>query len=160
MEQLQQVPLDPVIELLNFISQELREEIVTNKDSTNFWQKSMDYIFENAIPSVREGIKNLSQGMAEDKDMNNYFSCFVFRIFTQPYAIKALEQFSIGFDESANDAFFNGNFDFTAKNMTRVEKLLLFITVHRNKIILQLAELSRLEEDARQQARLDRRGGK
>lgn len=153
MEQ-QELPIPPIEELLDFIANELDEGIVINGDVTGFWKKSREYVFEVAIPSFREGIQALSEGMAEDKEMYDYFSCMVFRIFAQPFTDKALNQFSTGFDEGAKDAFFKGGFSYLARDMSKVERLLLFITVHRNKIIMashvreELLERTRIEERA------------
>lgn len=155
----QQISYDPIVQLISYVAEELHQEIVINQDSSEFWKKAQDYIFDNSVASVREGINNLSEGIGESPDLYSYLSSLVFRTFSQPFTAPALESFSKGFDMVAGDAFFRDGFGFKASEMTKVEQLLLFITVHRNHIQLAFmeaeaeAEKQRIEEALRQRKR-------
>lgn len=131
---------DPIILLLEHMASELHTEIVINKDSTEFWTKAQDYIFDNSLVSFREGVNTLKEGIVGNKDMYNYLSALIFRTFAQPYTITALEQFCKGFDATAADPILGG-FNFKSADLSTVEKLLLFFTVHRNKITIALYDL-------------------
>lgn len=141
---------EPILQLIEIVSSELRQEIIYNDDSTEFWKKAQDYVFDNSIASVREGISTLSEAIGESPDMYSYLSSMIFRVFSQPFTKEALKRFAVGFDEVSDDAFFRNGFGFTAKDMTIVEQFILFVTVHRNQIQLAFLEAEQLAEDKRQ----------
>lgn len=154
------IELTPIERLIAFYSEELFNEIVINRDSTNFWEKANSYLFENALTSFREGVKSLREGMVEDKDMFNYFSAFCFRIFSQPFTDPALNVFSEGFNEIADDPiFFKEAFQWNTKALSKIEVLLLFLCVHRNKITIMLDTRIRTERTAAAETKAAR-GGK
>lgn len=130
---------DPIVLLLNQMASELYTEVVLNDDSTEFWKKAQDYIFENSLLSFREGITSLKKGLETDGDMYNYMTSMIFRTFAQPYTSAALEQFVKGFDLVANDAVLGG-FSYTASELSKVEQLLLFFVVHRDRITIAFFE--------------------
>ncbi|AEV89706.1 hypothetical protein OBP_269 [Pseudomonas phage OBP] len=134
---------DPIVLLLNYMASELHTEVIINRDSTDFWEKAQDYIFDNSLVSFREGIDTLSEAIKKEKDMYNYLSALVFRTFAQPFTLTALKQFADGFDATASDPILGG-FNFTAAKLTNIEKLMLFFTVHRNKITIALFERDEL----------------
>lgn len=139
--------ITPIERLIAFYCDELFTEIVINKDSTSFWGKARDYLFDNALTSFREGIVSLREGMIENKEMYNYFSAFCFRVFSQPYSDPAINVFCEGFDEISTDpTFFKDVFQWKSKDLGKVEQLLLFLCVHRNKIMLALND--RMEAEA------------
>lgn len=142
---------DPIQSLIDFLSVELHQEVVFNEDSTGFWLKAQTYIFDNSIASIRESINSLSQAIGEDPDLFNYFSSFTFRVFSQPFARKAIESFATGFDEIGQDIFFREALTITSKDLTLVEQFLLFLSVHRNQIQLAMIEA---EEYKAEQAKL------
>lgn len=131
--------VDKIKALLDSIAAELHTEIIFNKDSTNFWGKAQDYIFDNALLSFREGVNTLKEAVGEDKDMYNYMAAMIFRLFAQPHTRAALDQFGVGFDQTADDPVLGG-FNFKAVQLSNVEKLLLFYVVHSDRITLALAE--------------------
>jgi hypothetical protein len=130
---------DNIVLLLRHLTSELHTEVIINEDSTNFWGKAQDYIFDNSLLSFREGIKSLKEGLDQDKDMYNYLSALVFRTFAQSFTEPALTQFCAGFDKTANDDLLSG-YTYKAAELSNVEKLLLFFTVHRNLIQLAFYE--------------------
>lgn len=130
---------DPIVLLLNQMASELYTEVVLNDDSTEFWKKAQDYIFENSLLSFREGITSLKKGLETDGDMYNYMTSMIFRTFAQPYTSAALEQFVKGFDLVANDGVLGG-FNYTASELSKVEQLLLFFVVHRDRITIAFFE--------------------
>ncbi|UQT02699.1 hypothetical protein YUBABA_01320 [Serratia phage vB_SmaM-Yubaba] len=156
----QQISNDPILQLINYVAEELQQEILLNEDSTGFWKKAQDYIFDNSVASVREGIDTLSEGIGESPDLYNYLSVFVFRVFSQPYTISALDNFSKGFDMVAGDVFFRDGFNFKAGEMTKVQQLLLFITVHRNQIQIAFLQAEEAAERERQEAAARLRRGR
>lgn len=130
---------DPIVLLLNQMASELYTEVVLNDDSTEFWKKAQDYIFENSLLSFREGITSLKKGLETDGDMYNYMTSMIFRTFAQPYTSAALERFVKGFDLVANDTVLGG-FSYTASELSKVEQLLLFFVVHRDRITIAFFE--------------------
>lgn len=151
---------DPIVELIGALSQELRQEIVINEDSTGFWLKAMNHIFENAVVSIRENVDALAEAVAGDPDLYNYMSAFVFRMFSQPFTREALDRFAKGFDEIAGDKFFRDGFGFNTSALTKVETFLLFITIHRNHIQIAFLEAQQFAEDKRAAEIAARRGGR
>lgn len=150
---------DPILLLIDYIASELRQEIIVNEDSTEFWKKAQVYIFDNSIVSVREGIKELGKGLEDSPDMYSYFSSLVFRIMAQPYASAAIDMFVKGFDATVEDHFFRDGFGFNTEGMSKVEKLLVFITVHRNHIQLTFIQAEQEAEQARLAALQQKRHG-
>lgn len=146
---------DPIQELIYFLSDELRQEIIINKDGTSFWLKAMSHIFENSIVSVKENLRSLSEAVTSDTDLFNYMSAFVCRVFSQPFTRDALKRFSDGFDEIAADDFFRDGFGFDTKGMTMIEKFLLFLTAHRNQIQIVFLEAEAVDEQNRLKAIAD-----
>jgi hypothetical protein len=74
--------------------------------------------------------------MSENKEMMNYFSALCFRIFAQPFTAKAISAFIANFDRLSKDNLFNNTFKYTAADLSEVERLLLFFSVHRNEVTL------------------------
>lgn len=133
-----EIVVTPIELLITFYTKELYNEIVYNGDSTGFWLKGQTYIFSNSLTSFREGLKALVDGMKEDKEMFNYFSTLCFRIFSQPYTSPALDVFSEGFDEIVDDQMLRHGFQWKTKDLSRVEVLILFLTVHRDEITIAM----------------------
>lgn len=159
MEQ-EEIIITPIERLITFFGEELFHEVIYNQDSTKFWMKASDHLFDNALTSFREGVVALREGMIEDKEMYNYFSTFVFRMFSQPYTEVALDVFAEGFNLIAKDAvFFSEVFEWNTSNLTKVEILLLFLCVHRNKITLAMDKRIELDKAAalEQKAKAQRR---
>lgn len=138
--------LTPIERLIEFYIKELYTEIVINRDSSTFWKKAQSYVFENSLPSFREGLRSLVEGMNDNREMYNYFSAFCFRMFSQPFTEPALDSFAEGFDVVAKDGIFNQSFQFSAVKFSKVEQLILFLTVHRNEIMLAMAEKIAVEK--------------
>ena len=157
MEQQEEIVITPIERLINFFGEELFHEVIYNQDSTNFWTKASDYLFDNALTSFREGIAALRTGIVEDREMYNYFSTLVFRMFSQPYTEVALNVFAEGFDLIASDpVFFKEAFEWNSKSLSKVEILLLFLCVHRNKITLAMDKRVELEKVAAAAAEIGR----
>lgn len=146
--------------LIKFYVRELYNEIIFNNDSTQFWKKAQAYIFDNTLTSFREGVKELVEGMNEDKDMYNYFSAFCFRVFSQPYTSVALTVFSESFDDIVMDDILRSGFDWKAGQLTKIQLLLLFISVHRNEIMLMFEQKLALESAAAAERKKARAGVK
>lgn len=135
---------DPIQKLIEFYVKELSDEIIYNQDSSGFWDKASTYVFDLSIASFRESLTDFVQGMREDKDMYNYFANMCFRIFSQPFTKTALASFTNSFNEVANDNVFDGTLNYTAKDLSNVESLILFFTVHRNEIMIKMYELKEI----------------
>lgn len=142
------IVLTPIERLIECYTRELYTEIIFNQDSSEFWKKAQDYIFENSLTSFREGLTNLFNGMNESRDMTNYFSALCFRMFSQPYTQPALDVFAEGFDDIALDKVLAHNFQWKARDLSKVETLILFLSVHRNEIMLMMDKKITLEKEA------------
>lgn len=140
------IVLTPIERLIEFYTKELYTEVVFNQDSSTFWSKAQTYVFENSLASFREGLKSLIDGMNESREMYNYFSALCFRMFSQPFTEPALNVFAEGFDSVAVEEIFKQSFQFSAVRFSKVEKLILFLAVHRNEIMLAMAKKMEAEK--------------
>lgn len=125
-------------QLVSILTKEMETEIIINLDSSGFWKKANEIIFEESLPSFREALKNLVESLGSDKEAYNYFSSMVARIMSHPNTRPALELFVKGFDITASDEVLAGGFNYKANELTPVGQLMLFISVHRNLITLAM----------------------
>lgn len=150
------IVLTPIERLIEFYTKELYTEVVFNRDSSEFWKKAQDYVFENSLTSFREGLTSLINGMNESREMYNYFSALCFRMFSQPFTQPALDVFAEGFDDIATDKILSQGFQWKAKNLSKVEMLILFLSVHRNEIMLAMDKKITVEKEAALASRSNR----
>lgn len=154
--------LTPIERLIECFTRELYTEIMFNRDSSSFWNKAQDYVFGNSLTSFREGLNDLINGMKESREMYNYFSALCFRMFSQPYTQPALDVFAEGFDDVADDYILKEGYQWKAKNLSKVEQLILFLSVHRNEIMLMMDKrltADKEEATAKKVARGNKRNG-
>jgi len=151
------IVLTPIERLIEFYTKELYTEVVYNRDSSTFWTKAQNYVFENSLASFREGLRALIEGMNESREMYNYFSALCFRMFSQPFTEPALDSFAEGFDAVAKDSIFKQSFQFSAVGFSKVEQLILFLAVHRSEIMVAMAKKIEAEKASSQVKRV--RGG-
>jgi len=142
-------PLSHVERLIEFYARELHVEIVINKDSTGFWKCAMDDILGMRLTSFREGIVEFVKRLGDEGDMFNYFSAFCLRVYSQPYSQLAVDVFCAGFDEVSSDPMLKSGYNYKAKDLSPLSRLLLFLTVHRNEVYIALAQRTAEEEKAR-----------
>lgn len=140
------IPKTDLEQLLDLMIKELTIEILYNNDSTKFWSDSMEHIFGSSLVSFRESITEFKASVDENKDMMNYFSALCFRIFSKPYTLPVLADFSKGFNTTSTDSVFDGVYKYNMQDLSPVEKLLLFFTVHRNEITLILQQQKELNK--------------
>jgi len=145
--------IPPVTALINFYANELYNEIVINKDSSGFWKKSMDIIFEMSLANFNTSLKSFSEAYTADKEMYNYFLQLVTRVVCQPFANEALAIFGKSFDEIASDPAFGGGISYKAEKLSKAELVLLFFAVHRDQITLAHHEYMILEAERNSQKR-------
>ena len=126
------------LRLITILTKEMETEILINEDSTEFWKRANAALFEESLPSFREGLDGLVENLGKDKEAYNYFSSMVARIMTDPCTRPALKLFVEGFDLTITDAVMGGGFNYKAAELTPVGQLLLFISVNRNLITLAL----------------------
>ena len=126
------------LDLLTVVTKEMDTEILINEDATGFWKKTQASIFDESLPSFREGLAGLTETLNQDKEAYNYFSSMVTRVMTHPSTAKALEFFVKGFDIAAADPVLGGGFNYKAADLSPVGQLILFISVNRNLITLAL----------------------
>lgn len=83
---------DPVEALLGDIVEEAMIEIIANKDSSLFWTKLKDHLYETALISFEENYNNLISDLGQTSDAFDYFIRFVQRILSKPYCTEALRK--------------------------------------------------------------------
>lgn len=83
---------DPVEALLGDIVEEAMIEIIANKDSSLFWTKLKDHLYETALISFEENYNNLISDLGESSDAFDYFIRFVQRLLSKPYCTEALRK--------------------------------------------------------------------
>lgn len=137
------------LRLITILTKEMETEILINDDSSEFWKKANSALFEDSLPSFREGLNTLVETLGQDKDAYNYFSSMVARIMTDPGTDQALKNFVIGFDKTASDPVMGDGFNYKASDLSPVGQLMLFISVNRNLITLAL--YSQKQQQAAQQ---------
>lgn len=83
---------DPVEALLGDIVEEAMIEIIANKDSSLFWTKLKDHLYDTALISFEENYNNLITDLGQASDAFDYFIRFVQRILSKPYCTEALRK--------------------------------------------------------------------
>ena len=83
---------DPVEALLVDIVEEAMIEIIANKDSSLFWTKLKDHLYDTALISFEENYNNLISDLGQTSDAFDYFIRFVQRILSKPYCTEALRK--------------------------------------------------------------------
>ncbi len=83
---------DPVEALLGVIVEEAMIEIIANKDSSLFWTKLKDHLYDTALISFEENYNNLISDLGQTSDAFDYFIRFVQRILSKPYCTEALRK--------------------------------------------------------------------
>lgn len=126
------------LRLVTILTAEMETEILVNEDSSEFWKKANAALFEQALPSFRESLADLVKSLGTDKDAYNYFSSMVTRVMSDPATRPALKLFVEGFDITTSDPVLAGGFNFTAKELSPVGQLMLFVSVNRNLITLAM----------------------
>lgn len=86
-----QVP-DPVELLLADMVEECMIEIVANKDSSLFWTKFKDHMYETAILAFEQHYQELIEDLGSTPDAFDYFIRFIQRMLAKPYALEALKK--------------------------------------------------------------------
>lgn len=148
--------INPFHALIHFYASELYNECVINRDSSNFWEKSNDHIFMSPLVSFRTSLNEFHKSLANEKNMYNYFITMFVRAFAQPFTRQALKDFGDSFNDIVGDPVFGNAVDFTFKDLSSAEQLLLFFSVHRDQISLALEQKKQLiaeELAARRQRR-------
>lgn len=145
--------IPPITALINFYASELYNEIVINQDSSGFWNKSMDIIFEMSLTNFKTSLINFAEAYSTDKEMYNYFLQLVTRVVCQPFANEALGIFGKSFDEMASDPAFGGGISYKAADLSKAQLVLLFFAVHRDQITLAHNEYVVLEAERRTEKR-------
>lgn len=130
--------LDIHLRLVSILTKEMETEILINVDSSGFWKKANAIVFEESLPSFREGLTTLVESLGEDKDAYNYFSSMVTRVMSDPNTRPALEMFVKGFDMTVEDPVLGDGFNFKASDLSPVAQLVLYISVHRNLVTLAM----------------------
>lgn len=139
--------LDLHLRLITILTKEMETEILINEDSSEFWKKANEIVFEQSLPSFREGLTNLQEILGSDKDAYNYFSSMVARIMSDPNTRPALKQFVEGFDVTVSDPVLGNGFNFKASELTPISQLILYISVHRNLITLAMFAQEQAEKN-------------
>lgn len=131
---------DPIQQLIQYYVDELFNEVVYNQDSSQFWKKASDHVFEVSLVSFRESVLELQKALIDDRAMYNYWTATCFRFFSQPFTQSALINFTNGFDAVAKDTMFGDAFNYRSTDLSNVEKLILFFSVHRDQIAMKFDE--------------------
>lgn len=126
------------LRLITILTKEMETEILINEDSSGFWKNANAALFEESLPSFREGLNGLVESLGGDKDAYNYFSSMVARVMSDPGTKPALKNFVEGFDVTASDPVLGNGFNYKASDLSAVGQLMLFISVNRNLITLAL----------------------
>lgn len=132
---------------LKALDEELYHEIVIQRDPTEFWFKASSALFETSIAGFKEQVIALHELCKEDVDLYDYATTMIMRLTSNPHHDAAIKSFIEGSDPKVNrldnllsDPFFGGGVAYQPSTMSRVEKLLLFITVHRTRIQLAIVQ--------------------
>lgn len=132
--------IDNINELLQALDAELFHEIVVQRDPTSFWEKAFDALFEQSIAGFHEAMGTLQSYCLESTDMYDYAATMSLRLLNIPGAADALDRFMSTVSVTTEDAFFGGGIKLRTRDMSRVEQLFLFITVHRARITLAMVQ--------------------
>ena len=113
---------DPVEALLGDIVEEAMIEIIANKDSSLFWTKLKDHLYDTALISFEENYNNLIADLGQASDAFDYFIRFVQRILSKPYCTEALRKV-----ESTREL---------VNKTTRLDNMLVVTTEHKDQVKL------------------------
>ena len=113
---------DPVEALLGDIVEEAMIEIIANKDSSLFWTKLKDHLYDTALISFEENYNNLIADLGQTSDAFDYFIRFVQRILSKPYCTEALRKV-----ESTREL---------VNKTTRLDNMLVVTTEHKDQVKL------------------------
>lgn len=114
--------VDPVEALLGDIVEEAMIEIIANKDSSLFWTKLKDHLYDTALISFEENYNNLISDLGQTSDAFDYFIRFVQRILSKPYCTEALRKV-----ESTREL---------VNKTTRLDNMLVVTTEHKDQVKL------------------------
>lgn len=131
---------NPFFALINFYATELYNECVINKDSSDFWEKSNEYIFSSPLVSFKTALTEFRKNLVTQKDMYNYFITMFVRAFAQPYTRQALKEFGESFNLTTTDPIFGNAIEFRFDELSPAEQLMLFFSAHRDQISLAMAQ--------------------
>lgn len=122
--------VDPVEALLGDIVEEAMIEIIANKDSSLFWTKLKDHLYDTALISFEENYNNLIADLGQTPDAFDYFVRFVQRVLAKPYCSEALRKVESTRELVNKTAGLDNMLVVTADNKDQVKPICYMLAVY------------------------------